>query len=244
MIHTGKRRITVDIQNLAINRCIELQGYSALGNEPTQTIDLQSLLTYDAGKSGVFDLTDITSTSLGKLLNALPVPVLLVDQWFCIAFVNQACEKLRVNSKALKGSRFTDLLPNPDDAARAKTLESKTMVLLERTFSDRKPQKAEAILEIEKHRIWSRLHLRSVRLSSARYIMVIIEDVTYERAKQRMSQKGEKELKDALAELEHRVEQISRELSETEQNLILERIQHEVTKKQLSVYLENEKSNE
>jgi nitrogen-specific signal transduction histidine kinase len=244
MIHTGKRSMTVDNQNRAIDRCVELEGHLALGNEPTQTIDLHSLLTYDAGKSGVFDLSDISSTSLGKLLNALPVPVLLVDQWFCIAFVNHACEKLRINSKALKGSRFTDLLPNPDDATRAKTLESKTMDLLEKTFADRKPQKAEAILEIEKHRIWSRLNLRSVRLASARYIMVIIEDVTYERAKQRMSQKDEKELREALTELEHRVEQTRRELSETEQKLRLERIQHEVTKKQLSLYLENEKSNE
>ena len=244
MIHTGKGRIIVDNQNLAINRCIELQGCLGLGNEPTQTIDLHSLFSYDAGKSGVFDLTDITSTSLGKLLNAVPVPVLLVDEWFCIAFVNQACEKLRVNSKALKGSRFTDLLPNPDDATRAKTLEAKTKALLERTFADRKPQKAEAILEIGKHRIWSRLHLRSVRLSSARYIMVIIEDVTYERARQRISQKDGKELREALTELEHRVEQISRELSETEQKLRIETIHHEETKKQLSVYLGKEESNE
>ncbi len=229
----------MDNQNLAMDRGIELQGYMAMGEEPTQTIDLHSLFSYDVGKSGIFDLSDISSTSLGKLLNAIPVPLVLVDQWFCIAFVNQACEKLRVNSSALKGSRFTDLLPTPDDAARARDLETKTMLLLEKAFADRKPQKAEAILEIGKQRIWSRLHLRSVRLSSARYIMVIIEDVTYERTKQRISQKDEKELKEALVELERRVKQISRELSDTQEELRLKTIHHEETKKQLSVYLDN-----
>ena len=230
----------MDNQNMAIERCAEYQGQLVLGDEPTQTIDLHSLFTYDAGKSGIFDLSDISSTSLGKLLNAIPVPLVLVDQWFCIAFVNQACEKLRANSNALKGSRFTDLLPIPDDAARAQNLEAKTMLLLEKAFADRKPQKAEAILEIGKQRIWSRLLLQSVRLESARYIMVIIEAITYERTKQRISQKGEKELREALAELEHRVKQISRELSETEEKLRLETIQHEATKSQLDVYLEKQ----
>ena len=234
----------MDNQNPAMDRCIEVQDHLALRNEPTQTIDLHSLFTYDAGKSGVFDLSDVKSTSFGKLLNALPVPVLLVDQWFCIAFVNQACEKLGINSKGVKGSRFTDLLPNPDDAARAKILTNKTVDLLERAFADRKPQKAEAILEIGKHRIWSRLHLRSVRLTSDRYIMVIIEDITYERAKQRISQKGEKELREAVMELEQRVEQIRWELSETEQKLKLEMVKHEETKRQLRACLENEGNNE
>jgi len=244
MIHTGKRRITVDNQNRAIDRCIEFQGCLGLGNQPTQTIDLHSLFTYDAGKSGVFDLSDITSTSLGKLLDALPVPVLLVDQWFCIAFVNQACEKLRINSKAVKGSRFTDLLPNPDDATRAKTLESKTMVLLERVFSDRRPQKAEAILEIGMHRIWARLHLRSVRLGSDRHIMVMVEDVTSERTQQRVFQKEEKQLREALGELEKQVQQLIGELSETEENLRQERARHEETKGQLKACIENRANKE
>lgn len=238
-----KRRITVENQNLAIDRCMEVQHHLALGNEPTQTIDLHSLFRYEAGKSGVFDLSDVASTSLGKLLDALPVPVLLVDQWFCIAFVNQACEQFRVNSKGIKGSRFTDLLPNPDDTARANTLTIKTMALLERAFADRKPQRAEAILEIEKHRMWSRLHLRSVRLGFDRYIMVIIEDVTYERAKQRMSQKGEKELREALVESQERVREVTRKLSETKLELQRETAQHEETKTQLRDCLERTETN-
>ena len=232
--------MTVDNQIPEMDCSVEV-GHLALDNEPTQTIDLHSLFTYDAGKSGVFDLSDIKSTSFGKLLNALPVAVLLVDQWFCVAFVNEAFEKLGADSKAVKGSRFTDLLPNPDDAARAKILENKTVDLLERTFADRKPQKAEAILEIGKHRLWSRLHLRSVRLTSDRYIMIIIEDITYERANQRISQKGSMELREAVMELEQRVERIRQELSETEQKLKMEMVLHDVTKRQLEAYLQQDK---
>jgi len=242
VIHRAKR-MTMHNQNPEIDRSIEVD-HSALGNEPTQTIDLHSLFTYDAGKSGVFDLSDIKSTSFGKLLNALPVPVVLVDQWFCIAFVNQAWEKLGINSKDVKGSRFTDLLPNPDDPTRAEILTNKTVELLERAFTDRKPQKAEAILEIGKYRIWSRLHLRSVRLTSDRYIMIIIEDITYERAKQRMSQKGEKELREAVSGLEQRVEQLRWELSEAEQKLRMETMQHEATKRKLTACLQEEKNDE
>jgi len=228
----------VDNQNLAIDQCIEAQYHLALGNEPTQTIDLQGLFTHEAGKSGVFDLSDITSTSFGKLLDALPVPVLLVDQWFCIAFVNQACGKLSFGSKGVKGSRFADLLPRPDDAARADTLRTKTMTLLERAFADRRPQKAEAILEIGKRRIWSRLHLRSVRSGFDRYIMVTVEDVTYERTRQRVFQKCENELRETLIELEERLQRVSRELSEMEQKLERETALHEETKRQLKAYIE------
>ena len=65
-------------QNLAIDRCMEVQHHLALGKQTAQTIDLHSLFAYEAGKSGVFDLSDIASTSLGKLLDAIPVPVLLI----------------------------------------------------------------------------------------------------------------------------------------------------------------------
>jgi hypothetical protein len=143
----------------------------------------------------------------------------------------------------MKRSRFTDLLPNPDDPARADTLRTKTMTLLERVFADRRPQKAEAILEIEKHRIWARLHLRPVRLGSDRHIMVIIEDVTSERTHQRVFQKDEKELRKALVESQERVREVARELSETKLELQRETAQHEETRRQLRDCLKRTETN-
>jgi hypothetical protein len=239
-----KRRTSVDYQNLAIDEYVKPDHYLALENQPTHTIDVHSLFTYDSDKSGLFDLSDIASTSFGKLLDSLPVPVVVIDRWFCIAFVNQGCEKLSVNYKDMKGSRFTDLLASPDDSARADTLKTKTMTLLERVFTERRPQRAETILEIGTHRTWARLHLRTVRMASDRHMMVIIEDVTQERTRQRISQKGGKELRAALVGLEERVQQIRRELSEMEQKLQTETDQHGETKKRLRACLENEGSTE
>ncbi len=226
-------------QNLQFDSSVTSRYSFTLGSEPTQSIDLQWLLSADAAQSGVFDLSDIGSTAFGKLLDALPVPVLLVDQWFCVASVNASCEKLSANYREIKGSRFTDLLPNPDDAARATTLRSKTVTLLEGVLSDRRPRRAEAILEIEKRRIWARLHLRSVRLGLDRLIMVIIEDITSERTFQHVVQKDEKELRKALAELQDRLGEVTRDLSEAKLELQRETAQHEETKKQLKACLED-----
>jgi len=202
-----------------------------------------SLITSEVGQSRLFDLNDFGSASFGKLLDALPVPVLLIDQWFCVAFVNQSCEKLSINYRDMKRSRFTDLLPNPYDAARANTLRIKAMTLLERVFTDTRPQKAEAILKIGKHRIWARLHLRSVLVVSDRYIMVIIEDVTSERTHQHAFLKDEKELRKALVESQERLRQVTGELSETKLELQRETAQHEETKTQLRDCLERTETN-
>jgi PAS domain-containing protein len=239
----GTRGIAVDKQSLATDHYITAPPYLAPNGQPTQTTHLHCLFTPEADQSRAFDLNDIGSASFGNLLDALPVPVLLIDQWFCVAFVNQSCEKLSINYRDMKGSRFTDLLPNPDDAARANTLRIKAMTLLERVFADTRPQKAEAILEIGKHRIWARLHLRSVRVVSDRYIMVIIEDVTSERTHQHAFQKDEKELKKTLVESQERLRQVTRELSETKLELQRETAQNEETKRQLGACDEKQRHN-
>jgi hypothetical protein len=225
-------------EDLAVDESVKTPQHLPLGNEPTQTIDLQGLFTDDVGQSGFFDLTDIASTSLGKLLDALPLPVLLIDQWFCIAYVNQSCEKLGFNCKGMKGSRFTDLLPNCNDATRDDAMRTKTMTLLEQVFADRKPKKAEAILESENHNIWARLHLRSVRLLSARHILAIMEDVTSERTHLKIVEKEDKQLRKALLEEQQRGRVVTRELCETKLELQRVTALHEETTRQLSACLE------
>lgn len=229
----------MNTENLAFNHEVTEMPHLPLGNESTQTIDLQSLFAPDLSQTGVFDLRDIASTSFGKLLDAVPVPVLLIDKWFFVVFVNQSCEKLSPDYKGIAGVRFTDLLPNPGDPTRATTLKTKTMKLLERVFADRSPQRAEAILEIGAHRVWTRLNLRSVRLSSDRHIMVIIEDVTSERTNQRAFQKGEQKLRESLVTLQDRLRRIVHELVETQQRLNQETVAHAETKQQLRGLLES-----
>ncbi len=211
-----------------------------LQNGPTQTIDLQGLLSPEFSSSGIVDLRSIGTTALGKLLEALPVPIMLIDKWFFVAFANQAFSRISEDYKELQGARFLDVLPSPDDADRARLLTEKTMALLERVFVDRKPQQAEAILKIGQKRIWARLYLRSIRANADRHIMVIIEDVTSERSQARICRREEIKLQEAVEHLKQRVRKINAELSQTAQRLEAEIKEHSKTKEALKQCLGQE----
>ncbi len=69
--------------------------------EDTESIDVASLLTEDVTSSGSFDVSQFGSTSLGKLMQALPIPALLVDRTHRIVFANQASGKIDRNIRSL-----------------------------------------------------------------------------------------------------------------------------------------------
>lgn len=220
----------------------DLAQHIRIENEPTQTIDLQGLLLPEFSSSGVFDLRGIGTTALGKLLEALPIPIMLIDKWFFVTFANRAFSSISEDYKEIQGARFIDVLPSPDDAERARLLAEKTMALLERVLSDRKPQQAEAILKIGNKRIWARLHLRSIRATADRHIMVIIEDVTAERSQARISRRDEKKLQQAFQHLKRRSQKLDEELTKTKQQLEIEIAEHARTKEALKQCLAQELS--
>ena len=87
----------------------------------TQTIDLSSLLTMDVTSSGSFDIRgQIWSTTFGKLLQALPIPALLIDQSYAIAVANQACARVTRTYEKLHGHAFPSLFPKPPTSATIK----------------------------------------------------------------------------------------------------------------------------
>ena len=217
---------------------VEFHPQLSLQNEATETIDLQGLFAPELSASGVLDLRSIGSTALGKLLEALPIPMMLVDQWFCVAFTNSAFSKISPDYREIHGERFIDVLPSPKDEQRGRVLMEKTTALLERVFADRKPARAEAILEIGGKRIWARLHLRSIRVNSDRHIMVMIEDVTSERSQQRISERDEKKVLQTVQEMKTRLRQINEELSQTSKRLESEIAEHAKTKDALRKCLE------
>jgi hypothetical protein len=216
----------------------QFHPHLALESEPTQTIDLKGLFAPDLSASGVYDLRSIGATALGKLLEAIPIPIMLIDKWFFVAFANKAFSKISEDYKDIQGARFIDVLPTPGDEQRARLLTEKTMALLERVFAERKPLQAEAILEIAERRIWARLHLRSIRVNSDRHIMVIIEDVTTERSQQRISDRDERRLREAAQQMKSRIRELNDELAETRERLEREIGEHSKTKDALSDCLE------
>jgi PAS domain-containing protein len=173
---------------------IEQQGLS------TQTIDLNALFASDVYSTGSFDLRFIESTSFGKLLDAVPLPIIVVDEGHHVVFSNQACERSSDHG-SLIGRTFEQLVPIPSDAERAQELTNKAILVLQNAFDTRKPRTTEAILQLGRQRRWYRLHLRSIRFASQRHMLVVMEDLTTERTYQTVSRRKEKQLKNQYTEL-------------------------------------------
>lgn len=182
-------------------------GLSDTGSLSTMTIDLNGLFTEDVHSTGTFDLRSLGSTSLGMLMDAMPTPALLVDRNFFVVFVNQACARLSTQWNTMQGRPFVDLIPQPKDANRAQRLAHKTLILLEGAFNSRQPQTSEAILQFNRKKAWCRLHLRSVRIQTQRYLFLIVEDLTRERTQQHLSEREEKRMCQANKELQKCVRQ-------------------------------------
>jgi len=203
------------------------------GGVATETIDLTSLLMDDVYASGSFDLSSVGSTAFGKLLDALPMPAILIDQWYSVGFANQSCGKITPDYRKLRGVPFLDLVPRPVDSERAQALADKTELLLERVFSTRKPRVAEAILEIHKNRIWAKLHLRAVRIASDRHVLVLIEDLTHDKKQLELNRRRESESRKVHDDLVKRLQDSNWELTSTAERLRRETADHLKTQREL-----------
>jgi len=154
----------------------ESDGRSALklfraGNDVTETIDLNSLFPGTLTESGSFDLTRIKYATFEKLLEAISVPTLLISPTHSITFANSAFEKVATRGFDTRTAAFSDLFTNPMEARKAQ-------VLLDGVFRDRKPEVRETVLGIGETRMWARIHLRTIRIGSDRFVLVQIENLT------------------------------------------------------------------
>jgi|GEM_PF-1942559 len=197
-------------------------GHLRMQGVATETIDLSSLFTHDVYTSGSFDLSGIGSTSFGRLLDSLPLPVLLIDRRYCVEFANQACAKLSDNSREIPGIPFLNLLLPPRETAKVHELADKMRALLENAFEVRKPRTAEAILEMGAKKIWARLHIRSVRVGLERHLLVLIEDVTHEKKQIALNRRRDTESRRMREELKSRVQELGSELANITQRLASE----------------------
>jgi hypothetical protein len=177
--------------------------------ESTESIELKSLFTRDVTVSGSFDIRGgIWATTFGKVIQALPIPAFLIDEFLNVAVANQACGRFTLAYERIQGRPFASLLGGQEAAKKAESL-------LRGLFSDRKPRVGEGRLRIEDAMVWARMTFRSIRIMNERFVLVLVEDLTREKI-----QLHENEL--LRRDLEKRVEQRTAELSKTNENLILE----------------------
>ncbi|GEM_PF-717658 len=170
-------------------------------------IDLTSLLTADITSSGSFDLRGLQAVPFSKLLQALPVPALLVEQSNEITFANQACQKIVPDEVTIQARSFLSLFA---DSSVARKIGS----ILQEVFQTRAPHVLNSDMQIGGNRIWARLHLRPLRMGEQRSVLVLVEDLTVEKEKILLIQRHQKEVMAARDVLDERNEQLRQEIAD------------------------------
>ena len=181
-------------------------------DEHTETIDLANLFSMNVTTSGSFDVRgDIWATTFGKLIQALPVSAMLVDPSCKIIVANQACRRIHSDHEKIVGRSFSDLYPDPAASSKAESIVIKV-------FETRKPRRFEGALRIGSRQIWGRTTFRSIRITTQRYVLALVEDLTVERKHLRLSQKYQEELQkrveERTAQLEAMAERLKAEIVE------------------------------
>ncbi len=188
--------------------------------EATQTVDLASLFSDHVSSSGSFSLRGLDQTWFGKLLQALPIPALLIDKSCHIILANQSWARICLKYDSFIGKPFSTLFSNPFVGKEAEDLVKKV-------FETRKPESKQAVIEMNGGRIWGRMFLRSVRAGESRSILLLVEDLTLEKQQLLTKQRHEKEILKEREALEQRVIERTAELHERNIQLTNEIAQRE-----------------
>lgn len=185
-----------------------------VGFETTESIELKSLLTRDVTSSGSFDVRGgIWATTFGKVVQALPIPSLLVEESLRVTVANQACGRLAPTYEKIQGKPFASLLAGPSAAERVKSI-------LKHVFSDRKPRVGEGTIRIDNSLVWARVTFRPIRIMNERFILVLLEDLTREKVQLRENEVLRLELEERVdrrtAQLRKANEELTKEVAERE----------------------------
>lgn len=181
-------------------------------SEQTQTIDLNSLFASNLSESGSFHVGGVRKTTFAKLLDALPLPAVLLDPENRVLFGNQAFLRIHPRQGEWGTLRFSQLFIRPVDR---ETCEQHISEIREH----RKPRMMEAFLGTRQAPIWGRAHLRSVRMGDDRLILILVEDLTAEKTKAVLSRKVAQSLKEARDQLEDRVRERTTDLVKANEEL-------------------------
>ena len=135
------------------------------------TIDLSAMFEDGVSSSGSFDLRRSRLGSFERLLQAIPIPALLVDKSCVIVFANRACKWAAGEPGTIEGHLFSVLFSNRADGQQAEEL-------LRKVFHERIPLVATGMLGADDIRTLGRIHFRPVRIQKMSMMLVIIEDIT------------------------------------------------------------------
>ncbi|MFH1115274.1 MAG: PAS domain S-box protein [Pseudomonadota bacterium] len=189
------------------------------GDEATESIDFTTWVPNRLTFTGSFDLRDGRALSFTKLLEAIPIPVFLIDGSYFIVFANSACGHLGGEAEDAPAVELNALFPLSDEAGIVRRMA-------EATFATRKPHVTEATVKLRDAELSGRIHLRSLRMGDERFILALVEDLTLEKRQIMLNRQHREDLINARNDLEKRVEDRTKELTSTNIRLrteILER---------------------
>ncbi len=183
-----------------------------IGGNPTETIDLSDLNLDDAQTQDSFSVERVDSTSIGKLLHALPLPILLIDSNMVVVYANQAAATIAHNTRQLTGASAESLFTRPAFLQKMKAMIREVMLT-------RKPRVIQGLIHLSQKALWGRLHFRSFRIGPQRMVLFLVEDLTLEKRQLLVKEQHEKSLRIAQEGLERRVHERTKELSESNRKL-------------------------
>jgi two-component system, cell cycle sensor histidine kinase and response regulator CckA len=154
----------------SVRESASIRRLSAQDSGGTQTIDLNSLFSGEVTTSGSFDLRKVKLATFTNLLQALSVPTLLIDRSHIVEFCNKAFTGMTGIFDAV-GNKFSAIFSSPEEA-------QSLGVLLEKLFIRRQPEVREKRLRLGSRSIWCRVHLRTIRIGTERFVLVQIENLT------------------------------------------------------------------
>jgi len=187
--------------------------------EPEKT-DMIHVSGIDITRSGSFDVTSLEETYLGKTLQVIPVPALFLDSGKVIVYLNRASRFLFGENVNAIGMSF--LVFFPESSARL-VVES----AIGRVFATRTSEVIECAMSFEQTSVYARLHLRSVRRTTGRFVLVIMEDLSTQKKLVEMMESHH-------SELESLVRERTSELEATNSKLRSEIARRKATEKQVT----------
>ena len=178
----------------------------------TQTVHLSSLCAMGVTPTGSFDVSgqDWMST-FAKVVQAMPVPVLLISEDRDVIVANEACSKINPNYRQMENTPFSSLFVDPVAAKEAQAL-------LEEVFRTKKPRAGEGLLKIGSGRIWGRMTYRPIRIADMRLVLLVVENLTSEKHQilenQRLREELEKKVGQCTIALRKSNERLQMEVAE------------------------------
>lgn len=128
-----------------------------------------SLLQHaDPTSSDSTNMTELQATALGKLLDVMPIPALLIDRSFRIVFANSSCKHMGIHGQELHGRSLSTLFSYEPAIAKVKRV-------IEKVFRTGKSCVIDTTLQIADQKIACRLYFQLTALGANKWIALLVE---------------------------------------------------------------------